>query len=159
MFKPKISRPAGRIASPPFCSAPTITARPFPTICKALEMLQGGFSSAWRWISAVPPKCQVPDHAARDVLSFSSFSPKSTLVTPAVGDGHHHMGWMIKLLKRGFKKMNQELEKLFQSPVGEAGAPQFNFQSFLRTSSPTVSPRGVTDEEPATSLNSNNTFY
>lgn len=52
--------------------------------------------------------------------------------------------------------MNQELEKIFQSPVGEAGAPQFNFQSFLSTSSPTVSPREVTDEEPATSLNSNN---
>lgn len=55
--------------------------------------------------------------------------------------------------------MNQELEKVFQLPVGEAGVPQFKFQSFLRVSSPTASPWEVTDEDPATSLNSANTFY
>lgn len=34
--------------------------------------------------------------------------------------------------------MHQELEKIFQLPVGEAVVPQFNFH-FLRTSSPTGS--------------------
>lgn len=52
------------------------------------------------------------------------------------------------------------MEKIFQLPVGEAVDPQF--ESFLGTFSPLhlrVSPREVTDEEPATSLNSTNTFY
>lgn len=53
--------------------------------------------------------------------------------------------------------MNQELEK--KLPVGEAGVPQFKFLSFLSLSSPTAAPGEVTDEEPATSLNSTNTFY